>query len=87
AKTVVRTAEGTVTVKAVDDSLPLGAVPLGKARPSIVAALRSFARGQAFERWTILRQHTALDTTTCVRDDLPQPSAIDLVQYLPFLRI
>jgi len=84
---VVRTAEGPFAVKALDDTVPLGAVPLGRARPAIVAALRSFARGQAFERWTILRQHTALDTTTCVRDDLPQPSAIDLVQYLPFLRI
>ena len=86
-KTVVRTAEGPFAVRALADTVPLGAVPLGQARPAIVSALRSFARGQAFERWTILRQHTALDTTTCVRDDLPQPSAIDLVQYMPFLRI
>jgi hypothetical protein len=85
-KAVVQTAEGDFTVTPLDDALPLGAVPLGRARPAIVAALRSFARGSAFEQWTILRQHAALDQTTCVRDDLPQPAAVDLVQYLPFLR-
>jgi hypothetical protein len=85
-KAVVQTAEGSFTVTALDSALPLGAVPLGRARPAIAAALRSFARGSAFEQWTIVRQHAALDDTTCVRDDLPQPAAVDLVEYLPFLR-
>ncbi len=86
-KAVVRTAEGAFTVKALDEAVPLGAVPLSRARPAIVAALRRFARASAFEQWTIVRQHSALDETTCVRDDLPAPAAVDLVQYLPFLRL
>ena len=84
---VVRTSQGSFTVKAIGDALPLGAVPLGQAKPAIVAALRAFARGAAFEQWTVGRQRSALNNALCARDDLPQPSAVDLVAYLPFLRL
>lgn len=83
----VLTSQGAYTVKALQDPLPLGAVPLGQARPAILAALRAFARGAAFEHWTVAKQRGALNTATCARDDLPQPAAVDLVQYLPFLRL
>ncbi len=86
-KTVVSTLEGSFTVTALDEALPLGAVSLSRARTAITAALRGFARGQAFEQWTIARQHAALGKTTCLRDQLPQPGALDLVEYLPFLRV
>ncbi len=66
---------------------PLGALPLPTVRPAIVAALRGFERAQAFERWTIARQNVVLSRTICLLDQLPQPAAIDLTQYLPFLRI
>ena len=83
----VLTSTGTFSVKALQDASPLGAVPLGRARPAIVAALKSFARGVAFEKWTVGKQRAALNTATCAQDDLPQPAAVDLVQYLPFLRL
>jgi hypothetical protein len=83
----VLTSTGTFSVKALQDPSPLGAVPLGRVRPAIAAALRSFAQGVAFERWTVGKQRAALATATCARDDLPQPAAVDLVQYLPFLRL
>ena len=83
----VRTSEGVFRIKPLDDPLPLGAVPLAKASPSIKAALRSFARGEAFERWTVGKQRAVLNTAICARDDLPQPSAVDLTSYLPFLRL
>jgi hypothetical protein len=83
----VLTSTGTFSVKAMQDASPLGAVPLGRARPAIAAALRTFARGVAFEKWTVGKQRAALTTATCAKDDLPQPAAIDLVQYLPFLRL
>ena len=44
-------------------------------------------RAQAFERWTIARQNVVLNQTICLHDDLPEPAAVDLTQYLPFLRI
>src|SRR5581483_2479657 len=75
----VLTSTGTFAVKALQDSAPLGAVPLGRARPAIAAALRSFARGVAFEKWTVGKQRAALATATCAKDDLPQPAAVDLV--------
>ena len=83
----VRTTDGVFTVKALDAALPLGAVPLGQAKPAIAAALRAFARGAAFDKWSIGRQRHALDNAICARDDLPQPAAVDLTSYLPFLRL
>ena len=83
----VLTSTGTFSVKVLQDPSPLGAVPLGRARPAIAAALRAFAHGVAFERWTVGKQRAALATATCAKDDLPQPAAVDLVQYLPFLRL
>jgi hypothetical protein len=83
----VRTTEGVFRIKPLDDPLPLGAVALGKAMPSIKAALRSFARGDAFETWTVGKQRSVLNTAVCRRDDMPQPSAVDLTSYLPFLRL
>lgn len=86
-KATVRTSEGTFVVKALHDPLALGAVPLSTATPTIAAALRAFERGQEFESWTIAKQRAALNQSTCLRDDLPQPAAIDLTQYLSFLRL
>jgi hypothetical protein len=78
---------GSYSVTATGDALPLGALPLDQARPAIVAALTSFARGEAFERWTFARQHGILDAATCLKDDLPQPGAVDLSTFLPFLAL
>jgi hypothetical protein len=83
----VRTSEGVFTVKALNEALPLGAVPLGQATPAIKAALRSFARGAEYEQWSIARQRFGLNDAICARDDLPQPAAVDLTQYAPFLRL
>jgi hypothetical protein len=83
----VRTTTGVYTVKALDDPLPLGAVPLGQASKPIQAALRTFARGAAYDKWSISRQRFGLNDALCARDDLPQPASIDLTSYLPFLRL
>jgi hypothetical protein len=83
----VRTTEGVFTVKALDDALPLGAVPLGQAKPAIAAALRAFSRGSAYEQWSVGRQRYGLNNAICARDDLPQPAAVDLTTYAPFLRL
>jgi len=78
---------GVFSVEPLGPPAPLGAWPLSSVRPAIVAALRGFERAQAFERWTIARQNAALAQTICRHDRLPQPAAIDLGEYLPFLRI
>ena len=86
-KSRLSTLLGTFAVRPLEPAQPLGALPFSAARPAIVAALRGFERAQSFERWTIVQQNRALNRTICLRDQLPQPSAIDLTQYLPFLRI
>jgi hypothetical protein len=78
---------GTFAVKPLGPAQPLGALPVPAVRAAIVAALRGFERAQAYERWTIARQNVVLNQTICLRDQLPQPAAIDLTEYLPFLRI
>lgn len=78
---------GTFMVRPLGPSQPLGALPLPTVRPAIVAALRGFERAQSFEHWTISEQNQALNRTICLRDQLPQPAAIDLTEYLPFLRL
>jgi hypothetical protein len=81
----VRAFDGSYVVRPLGQTIPLGALPLSRARPGIVAALRTFARGAAFERWTADRQTAALSQTICYRDDLPTPAAVDLSTFLPFL--
>jgi hypothetical protein len=83
----VSSLSGTYTVKADGDALPLGALPLPRAKTAIAAALKSFARGQAFESWTVARQSGSLQAATCLKDDLPQPGAVDLSTFLPFLSL
>jgi hypothetical protein len=86
-KSHLSTLLGSFSVRPLGAAQALGALPLSEVRPAIVAALRGFERAQSFERWTIAQQTHALNRTTCLRDQLPQPAAIDLTQYLPFLRI
>jgi hypothetical protein len=86
-KSQLSTLLGTFAVRPLGPAQPLGALPLGTVRHAIVAALRGFERAQSFERWTIAEQNIALNRTICVRDQLPQAAAIDLTEYLPFLRI
>jgi hypothetical protein len=86
-KSRLSTLLGTFAVRPLGPAQPLGALSLSTVRPAIVAALRGFERAQSFERWTIGQQNQALNRTICLRDQLPQPAAIDLTQYLPFLRI
>jgi len=84
-ETTVQAFDGSYVVRPLGRTVPLGALPLSRARPGIVAALRTFARGAAFERWTADRQTAALRQTICYRDDLPTPAAVDLSTFLPFL--
>jgi hypothetical protein len=86
-KAQVATLLGTYAVTPLGPSQPLGSLPISAVRPAIVAALRGFERAQSFEHWTIARQNVVLNQTICLRDELPQPAAVDLTQYLPFLRI
>jgi hypothetical protein len=81
------TTNGAVRVTALDEVLPLGAVPLTLARPAVRAALTAQARLQAVETWSVGAQSRALSRILCVGDVLPGAATVDLASYLPFLAL
>ena len=74
-------------VKPTDDAQQLGELPLGLVRSSIAAALRAFARDDAYARWMLNRETSALATTICQQDVLPTLSVPELESYLPVRRV
>jgi hypothetical protein len=81
----VRSVEGSFVVRATGPAQPLATLPLASVSQSISAVLQTFARRVALDGWTTSKQVEALRSTTCRRDDLPVPTAVELTDYLPFL--
>jgi hypothetical protein len=81
----IRTMFGPVQVRALEPTVPLGAIPLGLARPAVVFALKSLAREDAYEHWLLARQRAYDYATLCYRDQQPTPGVLPLTDYLPFL--
>jgi hypothetical protein len=65
----------------------LGATPFAQARPTIAAALTSFARRASFENWTTIRQNGMERQAICRKDEVPEPGTVRLTAYLPFLSL
>ncbi|MDP9492187.1 MAG: hypothetical protein M3P42_08340 [Actinomycetota bacterium] len=86
-KTKIRTADGIFEVTAQDDTMPLGAFPLGIARNSVVAALKEISRRQLFERWFTRPLNDHLDELRCADDQLPAIAVVDMTTFLPFLTL
>jgi hypothetical protein len=83
----VRDIDTTYEVRALGDLQPLGSIPLEQARPAISAALDSFARRSAFERWSVFQQNALLKTAICRGDEYPAAGPVRLTAYLPFLSL
>jgi hypothetical protein len=81
------TAIAGVKMLAQGETAPLGAFPLSAAAPSIRAALVDEARSDAFLTWSSRRQNQALPRLECVADALPQPTPVDLTDWLPYLAL
>jgi hypothetical protein len=86
-RAVLSTLDGRFAIRPLDAPEPLGSVPASQLRTSISAVLRQHAKLDAAVRWSASRQAALLNQATCRRDDLPQPAAIDLTLYLPFLEL
>ena len=86
-RVTIRTAEGVFSVQAVDDTAPLGAYSYDVARPTIVDALRSERRADAYAAWTIRAQKAAESRLVCERDRLPELGVVTLSGYVPFLSL
>jgi hypothetical protein len=83
----IRTREGVFKVRALGAPQPLATFPLSRARAGVYAALLRSARAEAYERWLLRRQNSALDTAVCRRDELPMIGTVDLTHRLPFLEL
>ncbi len=85
--TTLHTIEGTFTVKALKDPLPLGALSLSAADPAIAGTLVRLARHEAYEAWLVGKETNAVQSAICRADDIPAAGAVDLTAYLPFLAL
>lgn len=83
----LRAVDGTYQVEVLGEVRALGTIPFSQARGAIEAALLSFERRAAFEKWTVHRQEGALRSAICRKDELPSSGTVRLTSYLPFLAI
>jgi hypothetical protein len=76
-----------VTVAAVGEVMPLGAVPIGLALPAVNVALVHELKREAFSIWLERRENQSLAGLACREDRQPQASTVDLTDWLPFLSL
>jgi hypothetical protein len=81
----VRTMLGAYRVRALEPTVPLGAVPFGAARPAVVDALKALSRDQLYETWLLSRERSFVDQMLCRKDVQPEVGIVPLTDYLPFL--
>jgi hypothetical protein len=81
----VRTMRGVYEVKALDSTVPLGAIPFAQARSAVSNALRQLAQDDRYERWLLARERALVDQALCRRDVQPRAELVPLTDYLPFL--
>lgn len=85
--TRVVTRDGALSVKALDEILPIGVLPLAVAGDAVRTALVSQARARAFQAWSVKVQGRALSRARCSGDVMPATTTVGLVSYLPFLAL
>jgi hypothetical protein len=85
--TKIRTREGVFKVRALGAVQPLATFPFSRARAGVYAALMRSAHSEAYERWLLRQQQSALDLAICRRDELPMVGTVDLTRQLPFLEL
>jgi hypothetical protein len=76
-----------VKITVLGETAPLGAFPLQQAAPAVRAALVVEEKDAAFAMWVRTRQNQLLASLACRHDQLPQPAAVDLTDWLPFLTL
>jgi hypothetical protein len=81
----VRTMRGVYEVRALDSTVPLGAIPFALARLAVSNALRQLAQDDRYDRWLLARERALVDQALCRRDVQPRAELVPLTDYLPFL--
>jgi hypothetical protein len=76
-----------VEVTALGEPAPLGSFPFAQAAPAIRKAFVDQLKGSAFATWIRRRQNQSLGSLTCQQDQTPQPEAVDLTDWVPYLSL
>jgi hypothetical protein len=85
--TKIRTRDGVFKVRALGKAQPLATFPFARARAGVYAALLRSEREEAYDRWLLRQQKSALDAAICRHDQLPMIGSVDLTNRLPFLEL
>ena len=85
--TTIRTVEGRLTVKPLEQPDPLGALPWELARPAVVRELLAQQRSDLYASWTLRMQRSAESRLVCERDRLPELGVVSLSAFAPFLSL
>ena len=86
-ETTLASGLATYTVTPLEEPLPLGAVPYADVKPAIRAALVAFARGEAYDEGSRVRQERGRNLAVCAGDDFPDVNVVSVTDYLPFLSL
>jgi hypothetical protein len=76
-----------VQVTALGEPAPLGSFPFPQAAPAIRKAFVDQLKSGAFATWIRQRQNQLLGSLTCQHDQQPQPEAVDLTDWAPYLSL
>jgi hypothetical protein len=76
-----------VKVTALGEAAPLGSFPFAQAAPAIRKAFVNQLKSGAFATWIRRRQNQQLGSLTCQHDQQPQPEAVDLTDWAPYLSL
>jgi hypothetical protein len=78
---------GGVKVTVAGEVSSLGSFPFTQAAPAVRAAFVAQQKDAAFALWLRRRENQALASLTCQHDQPPQPSTVDLTDWLPYLSL
>lgn len=84
---IVRTVDGSFSVRPLDDATELGAVPPQAARRAALRELRAQERSSALGDWMLRMQNAAGSQLVCERDRMPEPGVVNLSAFAPFLSL
>jgi len=76
-----------VKVTALGEVAPLGSFPFAQAATAVRAALTAELKDDAFATWLRRRENQSLPRLACTHDETPQPAAIDLTDWAPYLAL
>ena len=74
-------------VTAVGEAAPLATFPRPLAEPVARGRLALELADAAFSTWLRRRENQSLQSLACRRDQAPQPDAVDLTEWAPFLSL